>query len=168
MNNIIPFALTGPQQGLYDGLIFHQQDEINQHIGDINNTMPITLQDIQNEWRLRNRNQNIPNDLNDAVVNQAKAAMRNEDTQAITAILAGNPPVPLRNRGPPLGALLQRVELIRAQARAAAAAAAAPVGGPVGGKLRKTSNKKVFIRRRSRSSKRKVRKVRKVRTTRRR
>ena len=171
MNNIIPFALTGPQQGLYDGLIFHQQDEINQHIDNINNTMPITLQDIQNEWRLRNRNrnrnQNIPNDLNDAVVNQAKAAMRNEDTQAITAILAGNPPVPLRNRGPPyLGALLQRVEVIRAQARAAAAAAAAAAaGGPVGGKLRKTSNKKVFIRRRSRSSK--ARKSRKARATRR-
>jgi len=157
MNNNIPFALTVPQQEVYNGLHYGDQDGIVRRIADINNTMPITLQDIQNEWRLldRNRNQNIPNDLDNDLVTRAKAELRNEDIEDITRILGGILPVLRRDRGHlAIRALFNRVELLRAQ--------------PVGGKLRKTSNKKVFIRRRSRSSKRKVRKVRKARSTRRR
>ena len=152
MNNNIPFALTDPQLALYGGLQNYEQNQIVRRITDINETTHITLQDIQNEWRDRYANQNIPNDLDNGLVIRAKNALCNEDIVDINRILNGELPVLRRDRGTLIRTLLYKVvELMQAQ--------------PVGGKLRKTSNKKGFIRRRSRSSKRKVRKAR---TTRRR
>jgi hypothetical protein len=164
MNNL-GFELTDDQQRLYANLrddILRQN--INSLITSINVIMDLalpqeTVVNLRNSYNQRyNQIQNRPIPNFENVVYQAKRELIEEYINDINSILnSGEPELRRAPGGGLVGALSEKILNILVPPR---------LGNQVvGGKLRKTSNKKVSIRRR-RSSK--ARKARKSRITRRR
>ena len=167
MNNNV-FELTPHQQGLYDNLPADiLRENIDNLIISINAIRGLVLpQHTQDNMRISyNHLLHLPPETPipnfDNVVDQAKQQSIREDTIDINSILNSGEPVLRRaHGGGVVGSLSVKILNILLPPNLVV-----QPNRVVGGKLRKTSNKKVSIRRR-RSSK--ARKARKARTTRRR